>query len=469
MSPGLHAFLYLVTRNESSHAEEEDECGPIKGPNFDPESDTFHVVVAAWIVTIVLAAGATLASFWLCFRHFQNYHNPVQQRQIVRIILMVPVYAICSTLSFRFIQYTVYIDIFRDCYEAFVLYSFYGLLTHYVGPTLEAQVERLRGKGRQKYPAPFCCWSYNPGGYAFLLNTRFLVMQYVIVRPFTTLLAMVLTPLNLLCPNSSSPRHGQFYVTYLNLISSTIAMYGLFTFYVVVHHDIASYKPLWKVIAVKFIIFFTFWQGIVLDALVAIGVIEGHSGYYSSENATDLIQSFLTCAEMVIAAGLHVKAFSAADFRVEGGQRTRVGPAMVDALSPLHILRDITAAPGDVRAQRRRRKEKKRNRILNEFGDAFEDKVSMVDVELEPMGGGGGGRRPMSAGRTESSPLRTNAVSFAGAAMVDIPSEDEDDDDEDSDDGSDPIANGSTMFRSSDPLFTSSRDRIHILTGSPTT
>ncbi|KAI8821484.1 organic solute transporter subunit alpha/Transmembrane protein, partial [Fimicolochytrium jonesii] len=252
--------------------------------------------------------------FYGQFRHFQHYFQPQYQRWIVRILLMVPVYAFASCLSFRFYWYTPYIEVVRDSYEAFVLYSFYTLLLNYLGPNLDAQHARMQGKRPMKYPVPFCCFWYNPAGYAFLLNTRWLVLQYVVVRPLTTILAMIMSQFGVLCPNSGSPAHGEFWITYANMISSTFAMYGLFTFYIVIKDDVQEWRPLWKIIAVKFIVFFTFWQGLVLDGLISLGYLKSTSIYYDTEDEADMIKSFLVCIEMLVAAALHIKAFPYTEF-----------------------------------------------------------------------------------------------------------------------------------------------------------
>ncbi|KAI8919941.1 organic solute transporter Ostalpha-domain-containing protein [Powellomyces hirtus] len=363
-------------------------------------------------ITCVLAAVATLASFWLCWRHFQHYFQPQFQRWIVRIVLMVPVYSVASCLSFRFFWYTPYIDVVRDSYEAFVLYSFHTLLLHYLGPDLDAQHARMAGKAVKRYPAPFCCWWYNPAGYAFLLNTRYLVLQYVVVRPFTTVLAMILTIFGALCPNSSSPAHGQFWVTYTNLVSSTAAVYGLFTLYLVISHDIKEHHPLWKMLAVKFIVFFTFWQGLVLSGLISVGVIKP-TKYYDSESTADMISAFLVCAEMLIAAALHVKAFPHSEFvdPLNRSLRTRVGPAILDSLSPMHILRDIASAPKEVRTHRKRRKARRAKRQLNGVvGDIFDsDSISMVDVDID-------GKRRSSHGSSMKSPSRSPGRKWSAAS-----------------------------------------------------
>ena len=42
----------------------------------------------------------------------------MQQRYIIRILLMVPIYAIISWLSYRFFRDAIYYETVRDCYEA---------------------------------------------------------------------------------------------------------------------------------------------------------------------------------------------------------------------------------------------------------------------------------------------------------------------------------------------------------------
>ncbi|KAJ3043993.1 hypothetical protein HDV00_003520 [Rhizophlyctis rosea] len=169
-------------------------------------------------------------------------------------------------------------------------------------------------------------------------------------------------------------------------------MYGLFQFYIVIHNDIASAKPLWKVIAVKFVVFFSFWQSIALSALDNFGVLHGGQ-YWTADNLADLIQSFL-----LIAAFLHIKAFSHHEFMRSGSeglpdksQRTPILKSMINALSPMDILKDIIFAPKEVRVYNQRKREKKTRRKLDEFKDEFEDdRISMVDMNSPRVGHLGG-------------------------------------------------------------------------------
>ena len=45
---------------------------------------------------------------------------------------MVPIYAIDSWISLRWIELSVYLDLLRDIYEAYVVYTFFTLLISFI-------------------------------------------------------------------------------------------------------------------------------------------------------------------------------------------------------------------------------------------------------------------------------------------------------------------------------------------------
>ncbi|KXS09767.1 hypothetical protein M427DRAFT_128581, partial [Gonapodya prolifera JEL478] len=67
----------------------------------------------------------------------------------------------------------------------------------------------------------------------------------------------------------------------------------------------------------------------------------------SSETFADAVQSFLVCAEMVVAAFLHVKAFGYKDF-VQDESRTRLWTGIKDTINVTDIIEDVTEAPSQV-------------------------------------------------------------------------------------------------------------------------
>jgi hypothetical protein len=54
------------------------------------------------------------------YLHLRSYTVPLEQRYILRLLLIVPIYALDSWLSLLLLgghQYYVYFDSLRDCYE----------------------------------------------------------------------------------------------------------------------------------------------------------------------------------------------------------------------------------------------------------------------------------------------------------------------------------------------------------------
>ena len=105
----------------------------IRSTSFDTGSLRLHERVVAISIGGVFSFLATVLSIIQIRAHHRNWVHPPSQRCVVRILLMVPVYSISAWLSLVFLQYSLYIDFVRMCYEAFVIYTFMILLTKYLG------------------------------------------------------------------------------------------------------------------------------------------------------------------------------------------------------------------------------------------------------------------------------------------------------------------------------------------------
>ncbi|OAY64533.1 Transmembrane protein 184A [Ananas comosus] len=84
-------------------------------------------------VALPCAAGATVLAMLHIYRHLQNYTEPTYQRLIVRIIFMVPVYAVMSFLSLVLRDHSIYFNSIREVYDAWVIYNFLSLCLAWVG------------------------------------------------------------------------------------------------------------------------------------------------------------------------------------------------------------------------------------------------------------------------------------------------------------------------------------------------
>ncbi|RUS21263.1 organic solute transporter Ostalpha-domain-containing protein [Endogone sp. FLAS-F59071] len=256
--------------------------------------------------------------------------TPNQQRYIIRILLMVPIYATISWLSYYYYRQAVYFEVIRDCYEAFVIASFFVLLLQYVGEDDTVQKSKLQSHKRRKCMFPLVCFSFNPSGKHFLHVLKWGILQYIIVKPCTTFLAVVLQANGLYCTESMAPVFGHFYTTALNFVSVTIAMYCLLLFYVVMYDELQPFDPFYKFLCVKLVIFFSFWQQTVLGVLVS-----------TSANVSTGVSAILIDLEMVVFAFLHLKAFNYRIYRPADRSKTRVWPSIIDSLNPVDVGREI--------------------------------------------------------------------------------------------------------------------------------
>ncbi|RKP12905.1 organic solute transporter subunit alpha/Transmembrane protein, partial [Piptocephalis cylindrospora] len=302
-----------------------------------------------WAVSLSFALTACLISGRLIYLHMANYSNPNQQRYIIRILLMVPIYAIISWLSYYFYAHFIYYELVRDCYEAFVIASFFILLLQYLADTPALQRDSLLVyKGRvMRVAFPFCCFHYDAGSTHYLQFLKYCIMQYVVLRPICTILAVIMQAAGIYCPDSYHPNHGNLWLTIIQTISVTISLYALIQLYMTIKKDIAKHKPLIKFLSVKGIVFLVFWQALLISMLSAADVIKP-SEFWSADAIANGISSFLLCVEMVPFAIIHHKAFPATPYKVEskGGEVGKIqvrGPwaAMVDSLNPADLVWEI--------------------------------------------------------------------------------------------------------------------------------
>ena len=66
------------------------------------------------------------------------------RNSIIRILIMVPVYSLASFLSALYYKHSAYFQILGDTYAAIAITSFFALLCHYLGPSLQIQQSLFR-------------------------------------------------------------------------------------------------------------------------------------------------------------------------------------------------------------------------------------------------------------------------------------------------------------------------------------
>ncbi|XP_004776388.1 transmembrane protein 184A isoform X2 [Mustela nigripes] len=255
------------------------------GPQMDPIGNSSQGASRLFLTT-ALARGVSGVFVWTAlvltchqiYLHLRSYTVPNEQRYIIRLLLIVPVYAFDSWLSLLLLgghQHYIYLDSVRDCYEAFVIYSFLSLCFQYLGGESAIMAE-IRGKPiRSSCVYGTCClhgMSYSIG---FLRFCKQATLQFCIVKPVMALVTIVLQAFG-------KYHDGDF------------------------KELLQPFEPVLKFFTIKAVIFLSFWQGMLLAILEKCGVIPEVQVIDGSKLGAGTLaagyQNFIICIEMLFAS-----------------------------------------------------------------------------------------------------------------------------------------------------------------------
>ncbi|XP_028843534.1 transmembrane protein 184B-like isoform X1 [Denticeps clupeoides] len=281
--------------------------GPV-APQVTPDEPIFLMTPAAQAVSGFFVWTALLLTCHQIYMHLRYYSSPNEQRHIVRILFIVPIYAFDSWLSLLFFtneEYYVYFDTVRDCYEAFVIYNFLSLCYEYLGGESAIMAE-IRGKPIESscVYGTCCLWgrTYSIG---FLRFCKQATLQFCVVKPLMAMITVILQAFGKYRDGDFNVASGYLYVTIVYNISVSLSLYALFLFYFATRELLVPYSPVLKFFMVKSVIFLSFWQGMLLAILEKCGAIpQIHSPDVSVGEGTVAAgyQNFIICIEMFFAA-----------------------------------------------------------------------------------------------------------------------------------------------------------------------
>uniref|UniRef100_A0A7I4NLK7 Bm3961 n=1 Tax=Brugia malayi TaxID=6279 RepID=A0A7I4NLK7_BRUMA len=172
---------------------------------------------------------ALIITSYQIYQHLRWYTCPVEQRWIVRILFIVPMYSLDSWLSLLFLSNNVYVyfNAIRDCYEAFVIYSFLSLCYEYLGGESNIMAE-IRGKPIRPttYYTCTCCLAGKQYTIEFLRFCKQATLQFCIIKPLMATLTVILMILGKYEDGNWSGDQGYLYITIVYNVSVSLALYG---------------------------------------------------------------------------------------------------------------------------------------------------------------------------------------------------------------------------------------------------
>ncbi|GER41925.1 hypothetical protein STAS_18670 [Striga asiatica] len=254
------------------------------------------------LIALPCTIGAMALAILHIYKHLLNYTEPIYQRYTVRIIFMVPVYALMSFLSLVLNESTIYFNSIREIYEAWVIYNFLSLCLAWVGGP-GAVVVSLSGKVlKPNWCLMTCCFPPLPLDGRFIRRCKQGCLQFVILKPILVVVTLVLYAKGKYEDGNFNPLQSYLYLTIIYTFSYSVALYALALFYVACRDLLEPFNPVPKFIIIKSVVFLTYWQGVLVFLAAKSGFIK------DTKEAADF-QNFIICVEMLIAAIGHLYAF----------------------------------------------------------------------------------------------------------------------------------------------------------------
>ncbi|CAM2099782.1 unnamed protein product [Caretta caretta] len=345
----------IIPLTDSSHLSPKDDSLLRTLQNYSQDGQQiFLTTSAAQVISGIFVWSALILTIHQIYMHLRNYTIPNEQRYIIRILFIVPIYAFDSWLSLLLIgshQFYVYFNSVRDCYEAFVIYSFLSLCFEYLGGESTIMSE-IRGKPiASSCLYGTCCLQGMSYSIGFLRFCKQATLQFCIVKPLVAILTIVLQAFGKYHDGDFNIHSGYLYITIIYNFSVSMALYALFLFYFATLELLRPFEPVLKFLTIKAIIFLSFWQGMLLAILEKCGVIPEVQIIDGKEVGAGTVaagyQNFIICIEMLFAAIALRYAFTCQVYREKKENSTAnvapmqsISSGLKETMSPQDIVQD---------------------------------------------------------------------------------------------------------------------------------
>ncbi|KAK7377457.1 hypothetical protein VNO80_02882 [Phaseolus coccineus] len=312
-------FIFLFIPVESTGRE-----GNMWLQNIGAETRTMSLTVFSASIFVVVAL---VISMYLVFEHLAAYNQPEEQKFLIGIILMVPVYALESFLSVLDSDAAFNSEIIRECYEAFALYCFERYLIACLGGEdrtiqfmenmnlTDSSIPLLKeayayGVVEHPFPLNLFLKDWNLGS-EFYQSVKIGIVQYMLLKMICAVLATILQSFGVYGEGKFEWKYGYPYLALVLNFSQTWALYCLVQFYSVIKDKLKPIKPLAKFLTFKSIVFLTWWQSVAVAFLFYVGAFRGSL----AQELKTRIPDYIICIEMGVAAVVHLYVFPAEPYK----------------------------------------------------------------------------------------------------------------------------------------------------------
>ncbi|KAJ5610094.1 hypothetical protein N7510_006813 [Penicillium lagena] len=256
---------------------------------------------------------ACLTIFMVQFTHASHYSNPNQQRKIMRISLLIPLYSGISFLSICFPNAYVYIYAWTDFVQSITLGTFFLLLNEYLSVVVERQDSASK---------PLQPFQYNEGEeerldeLAWHKKRSVMVFQYPIVSFLLGIVTDITQAAKVYCLESNKTHFAHLWLSIIQYVSLGLAVMAVFRFYFAKKSELQQYRVMLKLAAFKLIVLLTFVEKIIFQILRSTNLMTPTSKLAYSDVIIG-IPMLVICLQMVPLSCLFAYAYRASPYKIK--------------------------------------------------------------------------------------------------------------------------------------------------------
>lgn len=293
------------------------------------------------ILTLTAGSGSVLCiitAIALIYTHLAIWVRPNEQKQLVRIILFAPIFAIFNFFALRIYNVSWILTPFSELYECFALVAVFYLMVLYVSPDeddREMFFQRIQRLGHYSQQP-----KHNGGSLRWFQVTWVLVFQILPAKLAINVATWILSAS--MCPLKYAGSKVSTLVSVIQSLVTIACIMALLGFYRRLKKEMDGHRALRKVVVFKGAVGIVLLQTPIFSALAEHQVFRG-TQYISIVDFTIGTPSFLVCVEMFVVTLLFLWSFSASEYRrlarTQNLTREGIGKALFDVVDVRDILR----------------------------------------------------------------------------------------------------------------------------------
>ncbi|KUJ09035.1 DUF300-domain-containing protein [Mollisia scopiformis] len=306
----------------------------------DPPQVPFIGSMSFHQVAVIIAGACTIISclicFFLIFRHATRYAVPKEQKQVIRLIFIIPVFAVASFLSVAFNNASIYIQPLTTLYESLALSAFFLLLLAYIQEDDDERQAFFETSGQM----------------AAYRKTALAVFQFPVVEFLTFILTEITEATGTYCASSFKLYFASIWVSVITGISTGMAIMSVLRFYKSMKTRVDKRKPMAKLLAFKGIVGLTWLQNIVFSFLSSEGDLHP-SSKLTYKDLTIAIPNLVVAFEMILFSLAFLHVFRTSEYNLKKGSTLGHGSyyggviglgAVIQALNITDVVKAIIGA-----------------------------------------------------------------------------------------------------------------------------